>query len=259
MEGEKSWAHWEAESITFLSASFISNRITVRPRQNSPRAPLDVRILFHIYFSFRGATLLTVRVSVARTRHSRVGRMGASLHFPLVLFLLCILFSSHARAQWLSLFWATPKVSTTSPPLSSAVTVTAAATTTSAVPTTGSAAEALGFRVDHAHVEASVPPSPAAVYPSAPPVEGGVGRSSAQQKPLRQWKSGEETLSLFSLWVHFYRGARSSAWNNLFWGKCFNGFNGKRFWCIEKTNRIHYSSILLLMWSSQLYFILLCC
>lgn len=135
--------------------------------------------------------------------------MGASVHFSLVLFLL-LFFSSPARAQWLSLFWATPKVSTTSPPLSPAVAVTATATATttsasSAVspagwPTTESAAAADGYRGDRAHGEASVPPSPAAEDPSTPPVEGagGVGRSRPQRKLLRQWKSGEETLLFFS-------------------------------------------------------------
>lgn len=120
--------------------------------------------------------------------------MGASLHFSVVLFLLFFFFSSPARAQWLSLFWATPKVSTTSPPLSPAITAT---TASSAVPpagwpTTESAAAAEGFPGDHAHVEASAPPSPAAENPSTPPVEGAGGH-----KPLRQWKLGEETLQLF--------------------------------------------------------------
>lgn len=142
--------------------------------------------------------------------------MGASLHFSLVLFLLFFFFSWPARAQWLSLFWATPKVSTTSPPLSPAVTVTAT-TASSAVPpagwqTTERTAAANGFPGDHAHVEASAPPSPAAEYPSAPPVEGagGVARSRAQHKPLRQWKLGEETLLLASLWVRFHRCSSSS-------------------------------------------------
>lgn len=54
-----------------------------------------------------------------------------------------------------------------------------------------------------------MPPSPAAEYPSAPPAKGAGGedRSRAQHKPLRQWKSGEETLLLFSLWVHVHRVA----------------------------------------------------
>lgn len=206
--------------VTFHTTSFTSCRIT----DFFSRTLHGHRLVSGLYFIylFIFAERLHSGSGCLRTHATpTVSRMGVSLHFSLALFLL---FSSPVRAQWLSLFWAMPKVSTTSPPLSPAAT---AASVSSAVPpggwptTESGVVAADGSREDGAHTEVSVPPSPAAESPSTAPgtsppeqVAGGVSRSRAQHKPLRQWKSGEE-MRLFipphQFLVHFDRGASSFA------------------------------------------------
>lgn len=184
--------------VTFHTTSFTSCRITDFFSRTLHVRRLLPGLYFILFYLLIFAERLHSGSGCLRTHATpTVSRMGVSLHFSLALFLL---FSWPVRAQWLSLFWAMPKVSTTSPPLSPAASSVSSAVPPEGWPTTESGVVAAdGSREDGAHTEVSVPPSPAAESPSTPPgtsppeqVAGGVSRSRAQRKPLRQWKSGEE-------------------------------------------------------------------